>query len=103
MREIDEVLRRRPGLETLADQAQALRDQLAAERGASVPGASALTAAELPAADAVHAPVVPGIRLGDVLVPSHRQVGGVLDLPQAGRFLPQPGGHQARDLGLLER
>jgi hypothetical protein len=47
MREIDEVLRRRPGLGTLADQARALRDQLAAERGSNTPGASALTAAEL--------------------------------------------------------
>jgi LuxR family transcriptional regulator, maltose regulon positive regulatory protein len=47
MREIDQVLRRRPGLGTLADQARALRDQLAAERGSNTPGASALTAAEL--------------------------------------------------------
>jgi LuxR family transcriptional regulator, maltose regulon positive regulatory protein len=47
MREIDEVLRRRPGLGTLADQARALRDQLAAERGSNTHGASALTAAEL--------------------------------------------------------
>jgi LuxR family transcriptional regulator, maltose regulon positive regulatory protein len=47
MREIDEVLKRRPGLGTLADEAGALRAQLARERGSSVPGASALTAAEL--------------------------------------------------------
>jgi LuxR family transcriptional regulator, maltose regulon positive regulatory protein len=47
MREIDEVLRRRPGLGTLADDAEALRAQLAKEQGSSTPGASSLTAAEL--------------------------------------------------------
>ena len=47
MREIDDVLRRRPGLGTLVGEAQALRTQLAKVRGTSVPGASALTAAEL--------------------------------------------------------
>jgi LuxR family maltose regulon positive regulatory protein len=47
VREIDEVLRRRPGLGILDDQARALRDQVAKEGGSVVPGASALTAAEL--------------------------------------------------------
>jgi LuxR family transcriptional regulator, maltose regulon positive regulatory protein len=47
MREIDEVLRRRPVLGRLADEARALRAQLASERGSTVPRASALTAAEL--------------------------------------------------------
>jgi LuxR family transcriptional regulator, maltose regulon positive regulatory protein len=47
MREIDELLRRRPGLGTLAAQAQALRSQLSSQRGPSVMGASTLTAAEL--------------------------------------------------------
>jgi LuxR family transcriptional regulator, maltose regulon positive regulatory protein len=47
MREIDELLKRRPGLGTLAGQATALRAQVASERGSSAPGASALTAAEL--------------------------------------------------------
>jgi LuxR family maltose regulon positive regulatory protein len=47
MREVDDVLKRRPGLGTLAGEAQAVWDQLAKERGSSVPGASALTAAEL--------------------------------------------------------
>lgn len=46
-REIDEILRRRPGLGTLGDQAGALRDHLAEQRDSVVPGASALTAAEL--------------------------------------------------------
>jgi LuxR family transcriptional regulator, maltose regulon positive regulatory protein len=47
VREIDELLRRRPGLGTLVGEAEALRVQLAKERSSSVPGASALTAAEL--------------------------------------------------------
>jgi LuxR family maltose regulon positive regulatory protein len=47
MREIDEVLRRRPELGVLTDQAQELRAQLAKQRGSTVPGVSSLTAAEL--------------------------------------------------------
>lgn len=47
MREIDEVLRLRPGLGTLVGEAQALRNQLAKERRSDTPRASALTAAEL--------------------------------------------------------
>ena len=47
MREVDDLLRRRPGLGTLVAEAGALRVQLASERGSGVPGASALSAAEL--------------------------------------------------------
>ncbi len=47
MREVDELLRRRPGLGNLAGQARALRARLSQERGSSAPGASALTGAEL--------------------------------------------------------
>jgi LuxR family maltose regulon positive regulatory protein len=47
MREVDELLRRRPGLGTLAGEAEALRTRLLQERGSSVLGASALTGAEL--------------------------------------------------------
>ena len=47
MREVDDLLRRRPGLGTLVGEARALRAQLSKDRGSSVPGASALTAAEL--------------------------------------------------------
>jgi LuxR family maltose regulon positive regulatory protein len=47
MREVDELLRRRPALGILADQAQALRTQLSEEHGSAAPGASALTDAEL--------------------------------------------------------
>jgi LuxR family transcriptional regulator, maltose regulon positive regulatory protein len=47
MREVDDLLKRRPGLGTLVGEARVLRAQLSRERGSSVPGASALTAAEL--------------------------------------------------------
>jgi LuxR family maltose regulon positive regulatory protein len=47
MREVDQLLRRRPGLGTLVGEAEALRAQLSKECGSGVPGASALTAAEL--------------------------------------------------------
>ena len=47
MREIDELLRRRPGMGNLASQAEALRAQLSTQHGPASPGASALTAAEL--------------------------------------------------------
>jgi LuxR family maltose regulon positive regulatory protein len=47
MREIDELLRRRPGLGTLIDEARTLRTLLSKEHDPSAPGASALTAAEL--------------------------------------------------------
>jgi LuxR family maltose regulon positive regulatory protein len=47
MREIDELLTRRPHLGTLVGEAQALRTQLSLDRGPVVARASALTAAEL--------------------------------------------------------
>jgi LuxR family maltose regulon positive regulatory protein len=47
MREIDELLRRRPGLGTLAGEAAELRARLARQRDSDAPGASALTSAEL--------------------------------------------------------
>ena len=47
MREVDEVLKLRPGLGILVGEAEALRARLAQVRGSAVPGASALTAAEL--------------------------------------------------------
>jgi LuxR family transcriptional regulator, maltose regulon positive regulatory protein len=47
MREADDLLKRRPGLGTLAGEVAAFRAQLARERGSGVAGASTLTAAEL--------------------------------------------------------
>jgi LuxR family transcriptional regulator, maltose regulon positive regulatory protein len=47
MREIDDLLKRRPDLGTLVGEAQTLRSQLAREHAPGVLGASSLTAAEL--------------------------------------------------------
>jgi LuxR family transcriptional regulator, maltose regulon positive regulatory protein len=47
MREIDEVLKRRPDLGTLVGEAHALRARLAAERASGTQGALSLTTAEL--------------------------------------------------------
>jgi len=47
MREIDDLLKRRPGLGTLVVEAQALRARLSKERTPGAQGASSLTAAEL--------------------------------------------------------
>ena len=47
MREIDEILKRRPDLGTLVGEARVMRTRLSAERTPSAPGASSLTVAEL--------------------------------------------------------
>ena len=47
MREVDDLLRRRPSLGNLVGEAETLRTMLATARGSCAPGASALTAAEL--------------------------------------------------------
>jgi LuxR family maltose regulon positive regulatory protein len=47
VREIDEIVRYRPGLGTVLAETQALRTRLTAERRPGGPGASSLTAAEL--------------------------------------------------------
>jgi len=47
MREIDELLQRRPDLGALADEAAGLRARLSEDRGSHAPGASSLTTAEL--------------------------------------------------------
>ena len=47
IREIDDLLKKRPDLGTLVGEAQALRARLSTARGPSTPGASSLTAAEL--------------------------------------------------------
>ena len=77
MREIDDLLRRRPGLGTLVAEAGALRAQLAKRARFQPPrrvGADRCRAA--PAAAAAHPPVVPRDRRRTVPVPQHHQVAG---------------------------
>ncbi len=94
MQEIDELLKRRPGLGTLVEEAETLRAQLAKERGSSVPGASALTAAELRLLPLLctHLSVL-GDRCGAGPFAAHHQVADEVDLPQARCLHPQPGRH----------
>ena len=47
IREIDEILKRRPGLGTLVHEARELRTRISVDRSSAHPGASSLTAAEL--------------------------------------------------------
>ena len=89
MREIDELLRRRPGLGILVGQAEGLRApavETARSKHAGSIGPDRRRAA--PAAIAQHAPVVPADRRGDVPVAEHRQVAGVLAVSQAGGLYP---------------
>ena len=92
MREIDEMLQRRPGLGTLVGEAQALRARLSEERGPSAPGASSLTAAELRLLPllATHLSF-PEIAAELFLSPQHRQVAG--DTRSTGSWAPP---HAAR-------
>ena len=94
MREVDELLKRRPSMGILVGEAEALRARLSRERGSGGPGASTLTAAELRLLPllATHMSF-PEIAGELFLSPSHRQVAGDVDLPEAGCLLPPPGGH----------
>ena len=92
MREIDELLRRRPGLGNLAGEAQLLRARLSEERGISTPGASSLTAAELRLLPLLTTHLSFPEIAEELSLSHHGQVAGVLDLPEAGRLLTQPGG-----------
>jgi LuxR family transcriptional regulator, maltose regulon positive regulatory protein len=47
MREVDELLRYRPGLGNLVAEARAVQARLGRERGSAIPGGSSLTSAEL--------------------------------------------------------
>jgi LuxR family transcriptional regulator, maltose regulon positive regulatory protein len=103
MGEVDELLKRRPDLGTLVGEAGALRARLVQEHGSAVPGASALTAAEL--------------RLLPLLSThlSHREIAAELflsphtvrsEMKSVYRKLDASSRHQAvtraRELGLLE-
>ena len=105
MREVDELLRRRPDLGTLVGRGRRrFRARLSEERGPGVPGVSALTAAELRLLPMLATPpVVPGDRRGVVPVPLHRQVGGDVDLPEAEGLLAGTGGRPVPRAGAPAR
>jgi LuxR family maltose regulon positive regulatory protein len=103
MREIDEVLRRRPGLGTLVGEAGALRAILAKERGSSVPGASALTAAEIRLLPLLSTHLSAAEIAADLLLSRHtiksrmKSIYRKLDASTRNQAVTR-----ARDLGLLE-
>ena len=92
LREIDEILLRRPRLGVFADQADSLRADLSHAQDSPVLGASALTTAELRLLPMLPTHLsFPEIAAQTVPLPPHHQVGGDVDLPEAGGLLPQPG------------
>jgi LuxR family transcriptional regulator, maltose regulon positive regulatory protein len=104
MREIDDLLRRRPGLGTLVPEAGALRARLARERGSSVPGASALTAAELRLLPLLSTHLsFPEIAQQMVLSPHTIKTQANAIYRKLGASSRSQAVSQSRDLGLLER
>jgi LuxR family maltose regulon positive regulatory protein len=103
LREIDELFRRRSGLGILGDQAGALRDQLAKDRGSAVPGASALTAAELRLLPLL-ATHLSFPQIGEELFLSRNTIKSqaVSIYRKLGVDARSPAVARARDLGLLE-
>jgi LuxR family maltose regulon positive regulatory protein len=103
LREIDELFRRRPGLGILGDQVGALRDQLAKDRGSAVPGASALTAAELRLLPLL-ATHLSFPQIGEELFLSRNTIKSqaVSIYRKLGVDARSPAVARARDLGLLE-
>ena len=103
MREVDEVLKLRPGLGILVGEAEALRARLAKQRGSAVPGASALTAAELRLLPLMSTHLSsPEIAASCILSPPHHQVaaGSIyrkLDVASRSQAVTR-----SRELGLLE-
>ncbi len=100
LREIEEILRRRPGLGVFVSQAKDLRAELSHAHGPSPLGASALTAAKLRLLPMLSTPpVAPPDRRGPVPVPQHHQVGNELDLPEAGGLFAQTSDHPGPEAG----
>ena len=92
LREVDDLLRWRPDLGTLRDQADQLRSQLDHLRGDAI-GTSPLTTAELrllPLLATHHS--FREIGQQPAPLPAHGEDPGPVDLPQARRLLARPGG-----------
>src|SRR5215813_10085032 len=103
MKEIDELLGRRPGLGTLVDEAKALRDQLSKQRGHIVPGASSLTAAELRVLPLLsthlqHSEIAAELSLSPLTIKTHtKAIYRKLGASSRGQAVAR-----ARELGLLD-
>ena len=94
-REIDELLRHRPGLGTLRRRGRrAPRPAVQAARSRCPRSVGADRCRAAAAADTRHPPVVPPDRRADVPIPPHRQGGSDLDLPQARGLVAGSGRHE---------
>jgi LuxR family transcriptional regulator, maltose regulon positive regulatory protein len=104
MQEINELLRRRADLGTLVDEAKILRDVLAEERGFSVRGASALTAAELRVLPLLSTHLPFHEIAADLFVSRNTIKSQVLSIyRKLGASSRSQAVERARELGLLER
>jgi LuxR family maltose regulon positive regulatory protein len=104
MREINELLRRRPGLGTLVGEAKILQDMLAEERGFSARGASTLTAAELRVLPLLSTHLSSHEIAADLFVSRNTIKSQVLSIyRKLGASSRSQAVERARELGLLEQ
>ena len=89
--EVEDLLRWRPDLGTLPEQASQLRSHLDQVRG-EVIGAAPLSTAELRLVPLLATHLLPRDGPATVCFPTHGEDPGHVDRPQAWRLLPRPGG-----------
>ena len=93
LREIDDILRHRPDLGVLVEEVREFRGRSSRPRRIAATGATPLTPAELRLLPYLQTHLtIARDRGATVRLAQHRELGGRLDLPQAGRLLAQRGG-----------
>jgi len=103
MREVDELLQRRPKMGVLVDQADELRARLSRQRGSGGPGASALTAAELRLLPLLTTHLsIPEIAAEQFVSPSTTKTHAVAIYRKLGVSTRTQAVTRARELGLLD-
>ena len=103
MREVDELLQRRPKMGVLAGQAGELRARLSRQRGSGGPGASALTAAELRLLPLLTTHLsIPEIAAEQFVSPSTTKTHAVAIYRKLGVSTRTQAVTRARELGLLD-
>jgi len=103
MREVDELLQRRPKMGVLVDQAGELRARLSRRRGPGGPGASSLTAAELRLLPLLTTHMsIPEIAAGLFVSPNTAKTHAVSIYRKLGASTRTQAVTRARELGLLD-